>query len=103
MFFIPGRAADWWLVGFFITAGLAAALGGVRPLLGPDGARLAGVSAIACAVIATGAAIVSLWLGERDSKLVLWLVVVVGACVLGGVPLLVRRIRGRRAADRPDA
>jgi hypothetical protein len=94
-FFIPGRAADWCLVGFAITAGLASILSGVRPLLGPDAARIAGPAAVACAVIATGAAVTGLWLGERDFMLVVWLIFIGGAALLGGVPLLRRWIRRR--------
>jgi hypothetical protein len=102
VFLSPGEAPDWFLVGFGITGGLAGVLAGVRPLLGPDAARLAGLAAVTCAVIATGFAIAGVWLGERDTRVVLWLVVF-GVWALWALSRLVWRSRGRGVADQPDA
>jgi hypothetical protein len=103
VFFSPGRTSDWCLAGFAITGGLTGFLVGVRPLLGPDAARLAGPAAVSCAAIATIAAVASLCLGERDSDVVIWLVVAGSLGVFYGVRLLLRRVRGRGIAERSDA
>jgi hypothetical protein len=92
MFLSQGRASDWCLAGFAVTGGLAGVLSGVRPLLGPDAARLAGPAAVGCAVIATDTGIACVWLGERDTSVVVWLVVVAGLGLVWGVPLLVRQV-----------
>jgi hypothetical protein len=98
----PGRASDWCLAAFAVSVGLCGFLSGARPLLGPDAARLVGPAAVACAVIATGAGVASLWLGATDPLVVLWLVAVGGAGVAWAVPPLVRRMRGRSADQRPE-
>jgi hypothetical protein len=97
----PRRLSDWCLTSFAVVAGLAGILVGVRPLLGPDAARLAGRAAVGCAVLATGAGLASLWLGERDSTIVVWLIFAGGVVVFWAVRLA-WRVRGRAVVERPD-
>jgi hypothetical protein len=101
VFLSPVGVPDWCLVAFGITGGLAWVLAGVRPLLGPDAARLADPAAVTCAVIATGFGIAGVLLGERGMS-VLW-VVAFGVWALWALARLVWRSRGRGVADRPDA
>jgi hypothetical protein len=96
LFLSPARASDWCLVGFAIAGGLAGVLWEVEPLLGPEAARLAGPAAAGCAVLATGAAIACVWLGERDTNVVVWLALVAAALAWGAWRVL-RRARGRAA------
>jgi hypothetical protein len=92
-FLTPGRASDWCLAVFLVTLGLAGFLSGVQPLLGPDAKRLAGPAGMVCAAIATAAGIASLWLGERDTMVVLWVVVAGATILFWGMRMLRRQIK----------